>query len=221
MTNTTPLPVEAARAVLINPDSSATALFCLVLRTYRDLYDVNFLEMEDPPEPIEVWQDLEETYGVRIPVENENRINGIWLGLSGDGFYEEPEIFTAVCSSLYDGDIGDPMDQIGDELGIEEVLWGVYELSLWRGTVEPFNPRIRTLIAGISDRDRFEDEEGTMIQTMVRGLREDLQSLGLSPEELENFLTEHDNELGDRSEKTDQAAPGAAGILQPGGHVGT
>lgn len=219
MTTSPPIPVEAARAILINPDSSATALFCLVLRMYQDSYQVNLLELEEPPEPIEVWEDLEERYGVRIPLENENKINALWLGLSGDGFFDEPEIFSAVCEALYDGDIGDPMDSMTDELGVEEVLWGVYEISLWRGAVEDFNPRIQRLIAQISERDRFEDSEASFLQTMVAGLSDDLLTLGLEPETLDNFLNE--NGLGNASEQIDQAAPQSpAGIVQPGGYPG-
>ncbi len=219
MTLAPPVPVEAARAILIDPDSSATALFCLVLRMYQDLYQVNLLEVEEPPEPIEIWEDLEEAYGVKIPLENENRVNALWLGLSGDGFFEEPEIFSAVCEALYDGDIGDPMDGITDELGIEEVLWGVYEISLWRGAVEDFDPRIQRLIASITERDRFEDSEAVVIQSMVAGLERDLTSLGMEQEELEQFLVNH--ELGDTSEQIDQAAPqGSVGIVQPSGYPG-
>ena len=219
MTSVTPVPVEAARAILIDPDSSATALFCLVLRMYWDQYQVNLLETEEPPEPIEIWQDLEEIYGVRIPLENENRINALWLGLSGDGFFEEPEIFTAVCASLYDGDIGDPMDEIGDELGVEEILWGVYEVSLWRGVVEEFNPRIQRLIAEVNEQDRFEESEAVGIQSMVAGLSEDLLKLGIDREELEKFLTHH--EMGTTSSAPDPGAQaGASGVFQSGGHAG-
>jgi hypothetical protein len=123
VTQNKPVSVEAARAILASPDSSATAVFCIVLRLYMDVAGANLLELppEEQPEPVEIWQDLEETYGVQIPLENENRVNALWLGLTGDGFYEEPEIFRAVCAALYDGDIGDPMDGLGDDLGIEEI----------------------------------------------------------------------------------------------------
>jgi hypothetical protein len=144
---------------------------------------------------------------VEISVSCENRVNALWLAMSGDGFYENPEIFTAVCSALFDGDIGDPLDALTDELGVEEVLWACYEISLWHGELDEFDPRVARVIARVSETDVLEEGEANTIHRRALALRRDLEKLGRDPDELSQFFNDG---MGQSSAQIDEAPPAFA-----------
>lgn len=192
-----------AREMLADGDSSATALFILALRAFPDL-----LTREDPVEAIELWMELEAKYGIVIPSHVENKINALWTAMLGDGFYEDPTIFQAVCASLYDGDIGDAMDLTTDDLGVEEVLWACYEVALWHGGLDEFSPRVKRVIAEVNRRDALEVDEAAEITRLSDELDNDLRLLGIDPSQIHSLIQiEQKQEVGAGAAVAAQARP--------------
>lgn len=206
MTQTPQISESAARELLVDGDTSATALMALALSAFPQL-----LEMEEV-ESIEIWMALEEKYGVTISELCENRVNALWLTLLGDAFYDDPEVFTAVCAALFDGDIGDPIDAITDDLGVEEILWACYEVSLWHGELQEFGPRVQAVIRRTMETDALDTDEGELIVSRAKHLKRDLALLGLDESELDNFL--FNNGVGQTYPEDDEA-PAIAGFAEP------
>lgn len=86
----------------------------------------------EPMDPTEMWAGLNEAYGTWITEEGENKLNALTLALQGDLFYRDVDVFQSVCGALYDGDLGDMISGVFEDLTAAEIMWGVMEVELAR-----------------------------------------------------------------------------------------
>lgn len=189
--------VEVARELLIDPDTTGTELLCIVADLFKEADGTNTLfEDGEPVDPTVIWTALHEHYNVWVSEEGENRLNAVLLALTGDGFYTEPEIFMSVCNALYDGDIGDPLEMVMNDTGIEEVLWAIFEVEMLRDGPGDFAPAVKAKIREVMDRDALDPDEADDITERARQMYTNLQRLGFSTDAFKEFLPDEPEGLG-------------------------
>jgi len=150
---------KVAPDLLADPDTSATVLHAILLAEYGDeLYgDVD----TEPMDPIELWSNVREDFGVTIPDENENKINALMLALSSDAFFEDPLAFVSICRSLLSGDLGDLVEGLIDDIDITipEMLWGMLEVDLNRDDEPQFSRGVQKVIDWNISQEAADNEE--------------------------------------------------------------
>lgn len=189
---------QVARELLIDPDTTGTELLCIAADLFREPDGGNSLfdEYGEPVDPTVIWTALNEHYDVWVSEEGENRLNAVILALTGDGFYTEPEIFMSVCNALYDGDIGDPLEMAMNDIGIEEVLWGIFEVEMLRDGPGEFSPAVRAMIRRVMDSDVLEETETDAITARAKDMYSNLQRLGFSTDAFKDILPDEPEEVG-------------------------
>lgn len=150
------LNTEAARNIVGSEDATATALHSILLAMYGErLHD-----LEDQPDPLEIYADLEDQFRITVPEDNENRINAILMVVGSDAFYEDPNAFIAIAESLLDGDLGDVPTGDMDGLSTFELLWAIYEVAANRGEdIAEFSPSVLQLIEATTGGESQADDE--------------------------------------------------------------
>lgn len=150
---------KVAGRLLSDPDTYGSVLLTLALAELgEDLFETD---------PLEIYARLEETYRQRIPEQGENRLNAIMLAVATDAFYESLEGFISVAATLHDGDLGDLISGVFDEVTIPECLWAIYEVELMRdGNTPEFSQSIIEFLA------REFEEDGSELPE-IEGLRDD------------------------------------------------
>lgn len=147
--------------LLADPESSATVLHAMLLAFYKDELYGNDEAGIPAMDPVELWIRVREDFRVSVHENNENKINAIMLAMSTDLFYDDPEVFVAICLALFDGDIGDMVSGVMEDITVPEMLWGIYEVELNRDDYQAFAPSIvRIIDEAISQEaeDRDTDE---------------------------------------------------------------
>lgn len=142
--------------ILSNPDAAATVLHAIALGAYKDELYGDYENGIEPMDPVELWLRLKDDFHAVTHENNENKLNAIMLGVSSDIFYEDPAAFTGICMSLYDGDLGDMVDGVIEDLTVPEMLWGIYEIELNRDDQVPFSSAIVRLIDEIISQEADE-----------------------------------------------------------------
>lgn len=177
-----PFPRPAVARLLENPETLATVLHVVALTAYGEsIYAAD---------PLTIYRQLEEDFGCRLPVEAENRLNAINFALTTDAFYQDPEAFTAIASSLYGGDIGGASEEMFDALTLPELVWALYEVRLNRDEEELFSSQVNRLITETLQR---ETEAGVQVDDFLEEMKVELHTqlaeLGLQAEDLHRNLT--------------------------------
>lgn len=99
----------------------ASVLITIALYSFAD----ETFEMD----PAELFNELEKKYKVKIPEENENKINAALILLTTDLPFTDADVFNMVVNSFSDGDLG--IDSYGiEEPSMLEILWMLYESSV-------------------------------------------------------------------------------------------
>ncbi len=141
-------------------------------------------------DPLELYRRLEEDFTCRIPESAENKINAIFLALTTDAFYQDSEAFSAISASLYDGTLGDDIEDMFDALTMQELVWALYEVRLNREDEEPFSPQVDKFIAETLQR---ETEAGHAVENFLEEMKVDLHTqlaeLGVPADDLHYYLT--------------------------------
>lgn len=110
---------EHLKKLLQNEDSFATSLLAICL----DLYGTKIFEWE----PESLWLELAEDTGVVLPRVNKDKIQALITALTTDLFYTSVEAFNHICNVLSGSEAS---FDYWDVLTPEEILWGIYEVSL-------------------------------------------------------------------------------------------
>jgi hypothetical protein len=158
--------VKVAGDLFAEPESSATVLHAILLSTYKDALYGNPETGEPPMDPVALWLAVKEDFRTYPHENNENKINALMLGLSTDAFYEDPLAFRGICMSLYDGDLGDMVNGVVEDLTVPELLWGIYEIELNRDDVRPFMGNVVHIIdetISLEADERFGGEEPAVV----------------------------------------------------------
>lgn len=186
-------------SLLANPDTMGTVIFALVLKFYgEDIFEEDVLE---------IYARLHDDFGVWLTEEGENRLNAMMLAVSTDAFFEEPEAFKAVVSSLSEGDIPDLLSVTFSDITLPEVMWAIFEVSLCRGdhdlddgkpldvglspAVMRFVDELMATEADDGEIPSYEEYLEEQKHTLVRQLKEAGFDPGDLPSHRESAVAEH------------------------------
>ena len=157
-----PYDVKAAGALLSDAGTKASVLLTIALAAYgpEQLFgsqDTDLMPGTEAFEPAILFNQLEEDFSVTIPTENENKLNAIMLGVSTDAFYTDLTSFISICNAMDDGELGDLVAGMMEEVTIPEILWASFELLVTRGNSEAdFAPEIEKFIEDTVDSEAEE-----------------------------------------------------------------
>lgn len=180
-------PVDAVAKALNDSATFATILHLVFLTTYgEEVYELD---------PLELYARIQSDYGAIMPEELENKWNAIHLAVTTDGFYSDPEAFTAICNSLYEGE-AISMDGLDNDLSLPEILWAVYETGLNVDTPPDFTPAVDAVIALHLDDEAPDIQVATNLppyyEAFIDDMKVDLQTqllqLGMDPLEVQRFV---------------------------------
>lgn len=181
------------KKALANEDSFATTIRVAVESIYGpDVFGNPAMGVE-AADPVLIWRAVYDDLGISMPEQSENRINALITALSYQGFYYDPEAFTAVCNALYSGEIGDVISAGLDELTVPEITWGMYEVDLNRGQPGEYSPAVQKVIAETVQDENMEQQEGLVepfyvdvfMSETIEDLKFQLNSLGLEWQEID------------------------------------
>lgn len=188
-----------AGEILRDPDATAIALFIIAIKTVGEenlLFPDEDTGYADHMDPIELFEELEDAFRVRMAPENENRLNALLTAFTTSLFFEDPIGFASICLAISSGDLAELVNGIMEEPTIEEILRAKMEIEL---LIEPqeFSDSVQKLILA-SIKDLAEDDEVTspeaslnyMAETHRAQIIQELSAIGLDNKMLE-FVRNH------------------------------
>lgn len=194
-------------ALLENEDTSAFVLMTILINEFEDK-DIFESETEV------LFDDIERTFHIKLPEDNENKINAAITAMSTDLFYTNFDVFKAITFSLNEGDIGDVEDD-EDVPTVPEIMWAIVEVALLNGTTfaeTEFPKHMEDLINDVidneaEDKDEVDDEVDTIEEAMTEPyyqryvtiklleVARDLLRLGVPNELVGELLASHNRSL--------------------------
>jgi len=134
MSATSPAPVQLdegkIRRALGDPDTPGLVLFTIVLSIFGPAVMGDDEEGIERMEAAEMWADLHTRFGSWVTEEGENKLNALITGLHGGLFWSDIDVFMAVSTSLFDGDLGDLITTGFEDLSATELMWAIVEMEL-------------------------------------------------------------------------------------------
>ena len=200
-------------ALLENEDTSAFVLMTILINEFEDK-DIFESETEV------LFDDIERTFHIKLPEDNENKINAAITAMSTDLFYTNFDVFKAITFSLNEGDIGDVEDD-DDVPTVPEIMWAIVEVALLNGTTfseTEFPKYMEDLINDVidneaEDKDEVDDEVDTIEEAMTEPyyqryvtiklleVARDLLRLGVPNELVGELLASHNRSLDEMKEE--------------------
>lgn len=203
---------EAAARLLSNEETFGFVLVAIILSAYG----TEALEEEDLTC---LFTDLEGDFDCKLCEENENKINAAITAMTTDLFYTNPNVFDAVTLALNEGDIGDIVSGIMEEVNAPQALWALYEVALLNADSmeesrnlcsQSVINHVNEIITGeAADLDEVDDETDTLeeaiqepyyqqyVNAKIRELARQLLFLGCDPSSVNEFLAENRLTLDD------------------------
>lgn len=170
------------RLALGDPDTPAIVLMTIALWTLGDAVFGNPEAGIEAADSAEMWADLHTAYGTWVTEEGENKLNALITGLTNGAFWDDEEVFVAVATALYDGDLGDLITGGFEELTVTEILWAILEMGLaWDDEDTPeFSRSVSDYIEAALGMEQ-EDHSEVMkdIQRAYRELLDQLVEMGV------------------------------------------
>lgn len=198
---------DIVTALLENEDTSAFVLMTILINEFEDK-DIFESETEV------LFDDIERTFHIKLPEDNENKINAAITAMSTDLFYTNFDVFKAITFSLNEGDLGDVEDD-DDVPTVPEIMWAIVEVALLNGTTfseTEFPKHMEDLINDVidneaEDKDEVDDEVDTIEEAMTEPyyqryvtiklleVARDLLRLGVPNELVGELLASHNRSL--------------------------
>jgi hypothetical protein len=194
------------RKALGDSDTAGVVLFLIALYAFGDAVMGDAENGVEQMDPSEMWADLNTRYGTWVTEEGENKLNAIITGLAGGRFWRDADVFVAVSTALFDGDIGDALGLGFDELNATEIMWATLEMGLiYEAEDAPeFSETIQQYVDEVFRYEQEEQEQNALeVESVYLLVLDQLHALGV-PMDLLRALDE---------EYTDAAAGFAAGRI--------
>lgn len=130
--------------ILLNKGCLATTMFLIFHKEWGE----EFLGWESET----LDREIEDTFHIRIPSENLDKIEALASALVSDSFYRDWAAFSVICQSLSGGEIApDPSDPIT----AEEMVTGVVEVLLNDTTPATFSPEVCRFVGIVLSEQGF------------------------------------------------------------------
>lgn len=160
---------HAAAELIRDSSTLGTTLLIILLSTYG--------EQVFTMDPLELWVAVQEDFHATVTEEGENRVNALMMAVSTDAFFDDPETFRAVCTCLYDGDLGDLVAGGMEELTLAEMLWAIHEVKCLRDDDPEFAPAVVREIEEIIASEAEELTEESPVASCERFMEETKRDL--------------------------------------------
>lgn len=168
-----------------DPDTPALVLFIIALYHFGDEVMGDPDEGIDPMDPAEMWADLNSIYGTWLTEEGENKLNAMINGLRGGLFWRDVDVFIAVSTALFDGDLGDLVSISFEELSATEIMWAMMEMSLaWDSDETPdLSWKIQEYVDEVlSMEQEDQDMNATEVEKSYLGMLDQMRDIGVPVE---------------------------------------
>jgi len=164
------------RLALGDADTPGLLLFTIVLWTFGPAVFGDAENEVGPMDPSEMWAGLNERYGTWVTEEGENKLNAILAGITGGMFWTDSEVFRAVSTSLYDGDLGDMVSGEFEDLTALEIMWAMLEMELvWDGDAPEFSWRVQAVIDEVLSQEQ--DDQSVNLEAVDEAYKDMLDQL--------------------------------------------
>ena len=172
-----------SRVALGDPDTPGLVLLTIAMWAFGDEVLGDPDGGIEPMDPSELWAGLNEIFGSWVSEEGENKLNALTLALQGDLFYRDVEVFQAVCTALFDGDLGDLITTGFEDLTATEIMWAVLEVELAREDEEgppEFSSGVQNYIGNaLAQEQDNQDENAAEIKMAYRAMLDQLKDIGV------------------------------------------
>jgi hypothetical protein len=172
-----------ARVALGDPDTPGLVLLTIAMWAFGDAVLGDPDGGVEPMDPSELWAGLNEIFGSWVSEEGENKLNALTLALQGDLFYRDVEVFQAVCTALFDGDLGDLITTGFEDLTATEIMWAVLEVELAREDEEgppEFSSGVQHYISNaLAQEQDNQDENAAEIKMAYRAMLDQMKDIGV------------------------------------------
>lgn len=172
-----------ARVALGDPDTPGLVLLTIAMWAFGDEVLGDPDAGIEPMDPSELWAGLNEIFGSWVSEEGENKINALTMALQGDLFYRDVEVFQAVCTALFDGDLGDLIATGFEDLTATEIMWSVLEVELAREDEEgppEFSSGVMNYISNaLAQEQDSQDENSAEIKIAYQAMLDQMKDIGV------------------------------------------
>lgn len=191
---------DKAASILRDNDASAIALFIIAIKTVGEenlLFTDEDTGFVDHMDPLELFTELEEYFRVKIPEQNENRLNALLTAFTTDLFFDDPIAFSSICLAIHSGDLAELVNGIMEEPTIEEILIARMEVELVIEAQDFSKSVQRLIIQSIKDLAEDDDNESPretlndIVETHRNKIIGELSAIGLDDKMLE-FVRQYD-----------------------------
>lgn len=170
---------KKAAALLRSADTFSFVLLAIVLDRYTDDNGDFPDDLVDYPELL--FKNIEEDFSIRLPQENEDKLNAALTVMTTDLFYTNWNVFNHVAQTFCSGDPGDLDDD--NEMDACKCMWSIVEAGLITDTpLERAGDRFaKDVIDKINDvvdneaedkEEQYEDIDAEEMDTMEEALAE-------------------------------------------------
>lgn len=177
-----PLNEGAIRKALGDSDTPGLVLFTIALYEFGPYVMGDEDEGVEAMDPAEMWAELHSRYNTWVTEEGENKLNAIITGLTGGSFWYDVDVFMAVATALFDGDLGDMIDTGFENLSATEIMWAVLEMGLaWDADEEPqFSLDVRQYVNEVlSYEQEDQDQNAIEIEKVYLLMLDQMRELGI------------------------------------------
>lgn len=180
MTASVKLDEGEIRKALGDADTSGIVLFVIALHAFGPAVMGDAEAGVEQMDPSEMWSDLFTRYGTWVTEEGENKLNAIITGLTNGQFWYDADVFVAVATALFDGDLGDTL--IFDDLDATEIMWAVLEMGMASDSVDPpaFSNAVRRYIQDALEYEQEDqDQNATEVERAYLMVLDQMRALGV------------------------------------------
>lgn len=132
--------LQAASELLRDESTYGLTLMTILLEAYGE-------QLFDPQmDSIELYLEIEEDFRAQMTLAGENRVQACLLSMTTDAFYTDALVCRSVSMALYEGELGDMVNGVLEQVELPEVMWAVYEVGLLREDEEDFSPEVQRWI---------------------------------------------------------------------------
>lgn len=198
--HTPPVKLDAGkiRLALGDPDTPGLVLLTITMWCFGPAVFGDEDADIEPMDVAEMWAELHTRYNTWVTDEGENRLNAILTGLQDGMFWRDEEAFMAVCAALYDGELGDTIDGMFEDLGAAEILWAVLEMGL--AADDPDTPELAAPLQAFVTRAIAREQEDLTeltdeLEATYSRLLNQLQDLGVPAAAIRSWEEDYDEVL--------------------------
>jgi hypothetical protein len=182
------------RVAVGDPDTSGIVLFTIALYIFGDEVLGDPDEGIEQMDPAEMWAGFHSRFGTWVTEEGENKLNAIITGLQEGRFWRDIDTFMAVCTALFDGDLGDLIDVGFEDLSATELMWAVLEMQLaWDSEEIPeYSLDVREYVDDILLREQEDQtDNATEVEKAYISMLDQLVDMGVAPSMIRAFDEEY------------------------------